>query len=69
MEKDIKEKRKALKGKHYDYLFQVIKFLQSQNLTKYAFFKLRDQAINDIYEAQENGLPADKVYKIRQKTP
>jgi hypothetical protein len=37
--------------------------LQSQNLSKYAFYKLRDVAIEDIYEAQKNGVPVEKIYK------
>lgn len=59
----IKAKRNSLTGKYYDYLFEVTKYLQSQNLTKYAFYKLRDRAIEDIYKAQEEGIPVEKVYK------
>ena len=63
MDEFIKTKRKALNGRYYDYLFQVIKYLQTENLTKYAFYKLRNQAIEDIYKAQEENIPIDKIYK------
>lgn len=63
MDKVIKTKRKALNGKYYDFLFEVTKYLQSQNLTKYAFYKLRDQAIEDIYNAQNEGITIEKIYK------
>lgn len=63
MEDIIKTKRKALNGKYYDFLFQVTRYLQTHNLSKYAFYKLRDQAIEDIYEAQTNNVPVEKIYK------
>lgn len=63
MDKFIKIKRKALNGKYYDYLFQITKYLQSENLTKYAYYKLRDKAIEDLYQAQQDGIPVDKIYK------
>ena len=59
----IKAKRKALNGKYYDYFFEVTKYLQAQNLSKYAFFKLRDKAVEDIYLAQEEGTAIEKIYK------
>ena len=63
MNEIIKTKKRALNGKYYDYFFEVTRYLQSQNLSKYAFFKLRDKAIEDIYEAQKEGIPFDKIYK------
>ena len=63
MNKVLKTKRKALNGKYYDFFFEVTKYLQAQNLSKYAFFKLRDKAIEDIYLAQEEGTSVDKIYK------
>ena len=63
MKKELRIKRKKLDNAHYDLLFQVSKYLQSANLTKYAFYKLRDDAIEEIYDAQMEGIPADKVYK------
>ncbi len=63
MDKVIKTKRKALNGKYYDFFFQVTRYLQSQNLSKYAFYKLRDIAIEDIYAAQVEGVGIDKIYK------
>lgn len=63
MDKVIKTKRKALNGKYYDFFFQVTRYLQSQNLSKYAFYKLRDIAIEDIYAAQAEGVGIDKIYK------
>ena len=49
----IKTKKRALNGKYYEYFFEVTKYLQSQNLSKYAFYKLRDKVIEDIYKAQQ----------------
>lgn len=63
MNKVLKTKRKALNGKYYDFFFEVTKYLQAQNLSKYVFFKLRDKAIEDIYLAQEEGTSVDKIYK------
>ena len=60
---EIVRKRKALNGRYYDYLFQVTRYLQTQNLSKYAFYKLRDEAIEDIYEAQTNNVPVENIYK------
>ena len=60
---EIVRKRKALNGKYYDYLFQVTRYLQTQNLSKYAFYKLRDDAVEDIYEAQTNNVPVENIYK------
>ena len=59
----IKTKKRALNGKYYEYFFEVTKYLQSQNLSKYAFYKLRDKVIEDIYKAQQEGVPFDKIYK------
>ena len=63
MNKVLKTKRQSLNGKYNDYFFEVTKYLQSQNLSKYAFFKLRDKVIEDIYLAQEEGTSVDKIYK------
>ena len=64
MKKDIKDKRKKL-GKHYsDYLYEVLGYLSRQGLSRYAYYSLRDDAIEAVYECQENGeAPTNAFHK------
>lgn len=55
MRKDLKEKRKKLGRNYSDYLYEVLGYLSRQGLTRYAYYALRDDAIEAVYECQENG--------------
>ncbi len=63
MKKELREKRKKLDEDYFSCLVEVIKYIRTLNLSKYAFYSLRDKAIEEIYEGQMNDVKPEKIFK------
>ena len=63
MKKELREKRKKLDEDYFSCFVEVIKYIRTLNLSKYAFYSLRDKALEEIYEGQMNDVRPEKIFK------
>lgn len=55
MNKELRDKRKKLSKNYMDYYYEVVSYLSKQNLSRFAFYSLRDHAVIKISETEEKG--------------
>lgn len=63
MNKELRNKRKALNDKYMDFSIEVLRYIQSFDISREVYNFYRDQVIEDLYDAQQEGNAPVTIYK------